>query len=362
MRIRLVVPDGDVAPGLIEPALETVTQTNVRHMMAGMPDIRDAIAAGRVKWKPEPPGDEHFDLARTVMRRGWGDCDDLAPAHAAALRFTGEDPGAKAIIRKSGQNRWHAIVQRSDGSIDDPSRDAGMGKGRVSGAHVPLTRSVACLGLSGRRWKNGYCARTELPLLDGGLAVHVVGVGPGPAIEAAHGAAQLAAVLGERDANIEYRALRDILAGVDPEAVSERYSVDGWGIFKKLTQPFRAALAPIQSAVQKGVASAARGIVNPLSSALGPVTMSLLKAADPLGLSKYAGSALEKLAPLAALAPIPGAAAFGPLVAQWSAAALKSGDPFGAVPISAIESGEIANAIMKTYAPGAASALQGRYR
>ena len=355
MRIRLVVPDGDVSPGLIEPALETVTRTNVRHMRAGTPDIRDAIAAGRVKWRPEPPGDEHFDSARTVLARGWGDCDDLAPAHAAALRYTGEDPGARAVITKSGPKRWHAVVERSDGSIDDPSRDAGMGKGRVSGAYIPPTRSVACLGLSGRPWRRGYVARTEVPFDDGrGLAVHVVGEGPGPAIEACHGAATLADVLGERDATRKYRALRDILCGADVASVSDRYSVDGWGLFSSLTAPLRSALAPVQRAAQGALSSAARSVVNPLSSALGPVTSRLLSTVDPLGVSRYAGQALSQLAPLAAYAPIPGAGAFGPLVALWTASAMKSGDPFGAVPVHAIESGALADAILKSYAPGAA--------
>jgi hypothetical protein len=84
-----------------------------------------------VRWKPEPPGQEHFDHAGTVLGRRWGDCDDLAPWHAATLRHKGIDPGATAIAKRSGPNRWHAVVQRSDGSIDDPSRRAGMGQSVV---------------------------------------------------------------------------------------------------------------------------------------------------------------------------------------------------------------------------------------
>jgi hypothetical protein len=103
-----------------------------------VPLFRDAV--DRVRWKPEPPGDECFDHAKVVLGRGWGDCDDLAPWHAASLRVTGEDPEAKAIVKRSGPQRWHAVVQRGDGSIDDPSREAGMGQhGRgVMGAKLPL--------------------------------------------------------------------------------------------------------------------------------------------------------------------------------------------------------------------------------
>lgn len=355
MRVRLVVPDGDVSPDLIEPALEAVTRTNLRHMRAGtLISPGEAIRRG-ARWKPEPPGDEHFDLGRTIVSRGWGDCDDWAPYKAAHLRHTGEDPGARAIITKTGPKRWHSVVERSDGSIDDPSRDAGMGRNRVSGAYVPGTRSVACLGLSGRRWRNGYTARTELRLPDRehGLAVHVVGRGPGPAIEACHGAAVLADVVGERDAVRKYRALRDMIAGVPVDLVSERYSVDGGSLFSSLTAPFRAAVAPIQSAA----ASAVRAAASPLSQAFAPVS-SLIKAADPLGITSYAGRTLSQLAPLAAYAPIPGAAAFGPIAAAWTAAALQSGDPFGSVPVSAIESGALSRAIMQSYAPGADAMLQ----
>lgn len=126
MRVRVAVPDAATGPEVLESMLEAVTRTNEVLLDKGrVPLASEAIAAG-VRWKPEPPGDEHFDHAATVVARGWGDCDDLAPYQAASLRVTGEDPGARATVIKSGPKRWHAIVERSDGSIDDPSADAGM--------------------------------------------------------------------------------------------------------------------------------------------------------------------------------------------------------------------------------------------
>jgi hypothetical protein len=91
-----------------------------------------------VKWRPEPPGDEHFDSADRVLRRKAGDCDDLAPWHAASLRASGEDPGATAVVQRSGPARWHAVVQRSDGTIDDPSLRAGMGPGVAPMSHAVM--------------------------------------------------------------------------------------------------------------------------------------------------------------------------------------------------------------------------------
>lgn len=126
MRVRLAVPDAHVHPDVLDAMLEAVTRTNERLIRSGqVPTADEAIAAG-VRWKPEPPGDEHFDHAGRVIQRGWGDCDDLAPYKAATLRVKGIDPEARATVVKTGPKRWHAIVERSDGSIDDPSADAGM--------------------------------------------------------------------------------------------------------------------------------------------------------------------------------------------------------------------------------------------
>lgn len=142
MRVVVAIPEAHVTKPVLDGALEAVTRLDEQLIRSGeSPTSRQLIAAG-AKWEPEPPGDEHFDHGAMIQRRGFGDCDDWAPLHAATLRATGEDPGAKAIVRKSGNKRWHAIVQRSDGRIEDPSLAAGMpGRGAargVNGASLPL--------------------------------------------------------------------------------------------------------------------------------------------------------------------------------------------------------------------------------
>jgi len=136
MRIRLGVPDvldDQDRKAALDAALESVTRTVSSLVRNGhAPPAAGEIKKGRVKWHPEPPGDEHFDLPSTILARGHGDCDDLAPWHAGSLRAAGIDPGARAIVKKSGPQRWHAVVRRSDGTIEDPSLHAGMGHG-VSG-------------------------------------------------------------------------------------------------------------------------------------------------------------------------------------------------------------------------------------
>jgi hypothetical protein len=144
VRIQLAIPEKFVTAPVLNGALEAVTRLNEAMIAAGAaPTDLDLLRKGAI-WKPEPPGDEHFDHGKEIESRGWGDCDDWAPLRAGRLRATGEDPGARAVVRKSGPQRWHATVIRSDGSEDDPSLDAGMpGPARkvgVRGAWVPTMR------------------------------------------------------------------------------------------------------------------------------------------------------------------------------------------------------------------------------
>ena len=167
MRINVAVPEPHVSAPVLDAALEATTRLDESMIRSGELEPFNMADPG-VRWKPEPPGAEHFDHGRIVAGRGWGDCDDLAPWHAASLRATGRDKGARAIVRKSGPARWHAIVRRSDGRIDDPSLAAGMpGPARAIGVHgavVPpmMPRSASVVG-------GTYIARPQLalrPVLD----------------------------------------------------------------------------------------------------------------------------------------------------------------------------------------------------
>lgn len=176
MRVNVAIPESQVKPAVLNSALEAVTRLN-ESMLADkqVPTFEDGLKEG-IRWKPEPPGAEHFDHAGVVLGRKWGDCDDLAPWHAASLRHTGEDPEATAIVRRSGPRRWHAVVRRGDGSIDDPSRAAGMGKKEhpgVVGAALPLmyTAPSAVVGgayivrptIAMRPFRDKIQARADLP-------------------------------------------------------------------------------------------------------------------------------------------------------------------------------------------------------
>lgn len=149
MDLRIAIPEEDVTPAVMNAGLEATTRLDEQQIVRGdVPLFKDSNPGTRVVWQPEPPGAERFDHARKVLGRGWGDCDDLASWHSASLRASGEDPEAKAVVVKSGPNRWHAIVQRSNGKLEDPSRMAGMPHsvvGVVSGGiEVPPEDWCAC--------------------------------------------------------------------------------------------------------------------------------------------------------------------------------------------------------------------------
>jgi len=152
VRIRVTVP-GEPNAETLGIALEAATRLAQHDIRAGrIPPIEEAIQQG-VVWKPEPPGDESFDNPTTVLERGDGDCDDLAPWLCAEMRETGFDGGASAIAIPSGHRQWHAIVRGSDGEVYDPSVWAGMPHdviGQCAACSQPLNPGKPAIAI-GRR-------------------------------------------------------------------------------------------------------------------------------------------------------------------------------------------------------------------
>lgn len=223
------MPEGlnlDERKAVLDQALETMTQAQVPLIARGViPTAKEAIRGG-LKWRPEPPGDEHFDLLRTAMGRGWGDCDDLAPAHAASLRATGEDPEARAVVRPSGPGRWHAIVERSNGGIDDPSVWAGMGqvggdeyRGPFWGPMFADRLSLAAHPLNDGSW----AARVDVPSASLPMVYSSLARGPRPrgaVVGACRGAGLLDGDCYPEDM-LRVAGVHDLLLGASPRDVHE---------------------------------------------------------------------------------------------------------------------------------------------
>lgn len=211
MRIRLSIPDRHVDESVLNAALEATSLAATKQIAAGeAPTIDDAIRRG-VRWKPEPFRDgEHFDLPAVVAARGWGDCDDLSAATVGTYRATGQDPGARAVVVRTGPDRWHAVVRLSDGRIVDPSRWAGMPT-RSPGVRGAIAGPMACAGdgaIAAIRDGAGFAARCDLPM--GNSAAHVASVGRHKRVEEAIRQAVVGAIL----ATEEYCPQHATLAGV----------------------------------------------------------------------------------------------------------------------------------------------------
>lgn len=106
----------------IDAALEALTALNAVMLdERGLPDV---YASG-VRYQREHPGRERWKNVAECIATGTGDCEDLATWRAAWLRVHAAEP-ARAIAVPGGPNTIHIVVQRADGTIEDPSADLGM--------------------------------------------------------------------------------------------------------------------------------------------------------------------------------------------------------------------------------------------
>lgn len=304
MRINVAVPEAHVDAPVLDAALEATTRLN-ESMLATkeIPTFQKGLNHG-IKWKPEPPGAEHFDHAGVVLARKWGDCDDLAPWHAASLRHTGEDPGASAVAKRSGPNRWHAVVQRSDGTIDDPSRRAGMGshKGIIGGV-LPRMFGARASVVGGayivrpeialRPVRGAVQARADLPwywkehLEDKATptdyamtSLHTAPLAATALTGAIDGVCQLGEAAGFASEHDLHRlgAIADLIEGVDPDTVAGIYGdahtrealnfVNGF--FSSLAKGFKMIAPIVSKAVQfvPGVGPVASAALDKIASVI----------------------------------------------------------------------------------------------
>lgn len=277
MQIKLTVPGGSVNERVLQTALEAATAVAETQVATGrLPDIREVIEAGAVKWRPEPVGQgyESFDIPSQVLARGHGDCDDLAPWLAGQLRVTGEDPGARAIAYRSGPKKWHAVVQLSDGNIADPSVWAGML--RHTDQAMPIEQPMIGVGKAGLKWKqmdNGsYVARLDAPCVDSPYGVSVresSSMLVGAIDSAARSALFLGALYGTMDPNVEAKlhALRAMMRGASLDQVQEVLGIDAHRI--------GAFIPAIAAAVSAGAQLA------PVMSQLAPQLANQMASIDP---------------------------------------------------------------------------------
>lgn len=97
----------------------------------------------RYEEEPANQGYEDFATVPVILKRGWGDCDDVVAWRIAELRNSGEsakvrlkwqyDPALKARM-------FHVLVRRANGQVEDPSLRLGMGN--HAAARVKIARAL----------------------------------------------------------------------------------------------------------------------------------------------------------------------------------------------------------------------------
>lgn len=118
LRVVMHIPSDAIA---LECALEGLTALNFAMLMnakAAGGAVPSLYESG-VRYQREPKGQERWLTIPELYSLGAGDCEDLATARAAELRTTGELARAKVVQTPRGS--YHAVVERADGSIEDPS-------------------------------------------------------------------------------------------------------------------------------------------------------------------------------------------------------------------------------------------------
>ena len=136
MRATIDIPV-ETTGRLAETALEGLAQLATEDYVTagGLP----LLYQSGVRYQRER-GTEDWLLPSQTLAGGRGDCEDLAAYRVGELRGTGTDPGARIVIVRTGPRTLHAVVQRSDGTVEDPSRALGMSG---PGDGVALPRLVA---------------------------------------------------------------------------------------------------------------------------------------------------------------------------------------------------------------------------
>jgi len=157
--------------------LNGLVQSNLR-IIKTHPGIPPIYQSG-VKYRAETGGKEQWSNLLTLLKQGFGDCEDLASWRVAELLAIGQK--AKPWVIKTGVGRYHAVVKRADGTIEDPTkivkrlerqRRAKQNKQKRLGMS-PTSKRIK---FKIQKIRGGYEARLQIPVFNGSISLS--GIGP----------------------------------------------------------------------------------------------------------------------------------------------------------------------------------------
>jgi hypothetical protein len=111
---------------IVYALLEALILAN-RYALASLTPTPFLYASG-IRYERKPGSRENWEDVEQALYLRRGACADLASWRVAELRNAGEET-AKPLIRVYQTPReidFHVLVQRADGTVEDPSRDLGM--------------------------------------------------------------------------------------------------------------------------------------------------------------------------------------------------------------------------------------------
>jgi hypothetical protein len=119
--MRLDGSDDVLRGALTGLALSSLAQMRDPELARAIP----SLYGGTIRYRAEERGHEDWQTALETARRGLGDCEDLAAYRLAELWRDGEKHARIRVIAVNPHLR-HIVVQRADGSLEDPSKKLGM--------------------------------------------------------------------------------------------------------------------------------------------------------------------------------------------------------------------------------------------
>jgi len=117
LRVRMTIP-----LLAMEPAVEGLAAINcyiLRALQGSAPRISD-YDTQVVRYRN--PGEERWRTIADILDTGEADCKSLVAAVCAEYRVYDGEPAVPVVYLTGREGRYHAVVRRADGTIEDPSR------------------------------------------------------------------------------------------------------------------------------------------------------------------------------------------------------------------------------------------------